>query len=759
VHRDIKPENLMVRRDGYVKILDFGLARQTPLDGENSADPSALLGGTLNYMSPEQTRGERASDASDIFSLGVVLSELATGRHPFLADSPIDTAHEIAHGSVRPNSELLPLALSSVISAMLAKDPQQRPSASEVEQRLAISAAQKPLRKRRAMAWLIASGIAAVVAFSALAFRPPRDRVPASQKAALREITRQAPENRVTAAAISPDGITLAFSALGERVQLRRLSDNFSRSLATPKSLQVNQIAWFADGSKLLVSGVDPKGESHTIWTTPVLTGDPERLTLSGSNAVPSPDGKRIAFTSPDGGNIWIADVNGRNARQIRGGVSSTGLFSAISWSPDGKRISYQRREYAPPEDRQVQGPASQVELNHAYSFETSQADTGRIVASVKNISMVSACTLPDGRVLYLSHYSFARMEEQNLWELPTDPNTGRILGSARLLYSGEGLYLSSISATNDGKQVAAVRRSEHPNIYTAQLPRTDPPKLIDMRRLTFTLGADYPHAWTPDSRAIIFESNRNGTVLSATGSYDLFRQNIESREAEPLAVSTLDEVMAQVSPDGKWIVYREDVTQPGNRLKRLPIGGGSAVEVPTALKATEFRCGLRAGSRCVLRTVENNQFIFFELDPVHGQGRELARTVWSPTITGDWDLSPDGRVVAIPNHDPQSAKIRIVVLSGSATNLGETTYTLQGLKNIHGLTWSANGRGWYVCSRGSAGWILSYSDMQGRSWELLRPPSPTFAVPSPDGRRLALPLHTVSSNVWVLEGFPKRDR
>jgi len=90
VHRDIKPENVMLREDGYVKVLDFGLARLAPLPavagttpaGPNPTNPPVVLG-TPRYMSPEQARGETVTGASDVFSLGVMLYELATATHPF----------------------------------------------------------------------------------------------------------------------------------------------------------------------------------------------------------------------------------------------------------------------------------------------------------------------------------------------------------------------------------------------------------------------------------------------------------------------------------------------------------------------------------------------------------------------------------------------------------------------------------------------------------------------------------------------------
>src|SRR5215813_2538696 len=90
-HRDIKPENIILRRDGYVKVLDFGLARlmrEGAIEGRapNDTDAGRILG-TARYMSPEQSRGESSAAPSDVFSLGIIFYEMATGRHPFPADS------------------------------------------------------------------------------------------------------------------------------------------------------------------------------------------------------------------------------------------------------------------------------------------------------------------------------------------------------------------------------------------------------------------------------------------------------------------------------------------------------------------------------------------------------------------------------------------------------------------------------------------------------------------------------------------------
>jgi serine/threonine protein kinase/predicted ATPase len=142
VHRDIKPANLMVRSDGIVKVLDFGLARRIPASGDQrlgssglGTDPGARVG-TLLYMSPEQAQAKPVDAAADIFSLGLVLYELATGQHPFGADSDVSVVHAIvAHVPVPParlNPEI-PARLEALIQHMLAKDPRLRPTALEVE--------------------------------------------------------------------------------------------------------------------------------------------------------------------------------------------------------------------------------------------------------------------------------------------------------------------------------------------------------------------------------------------------------------------------------------------------------------------------------------------------------------------------------------------------------------------------------------------------------------------------------------------------
>jgi serine/threonine-protein kinase len=138
VHRDLKPENLMITSAGVVKILDFGLARS--LRPEDAADggrtAAGMIVGTAAYVSPEQLRGEKATERSDVFALGVVLFEMTTGENPFQRNNPIEMFSAILRDDPPPLTERAPDApeeLSRTVSRALAKKPQDRhPTASEL---------------------------------------------------------------------------------------------------------------------------------------------------------------------------------------------------------------------------------------------------------------------------------------------------------------------------------------------------------------------------------------------------------------------------------------------------------------------------------------------------------------------------------------------------------------------------------------------------------------------------------------------------
>jgi len=737
IHRDVKPENLMVRDDGIVKVLDFGLAGHTT--------DSSGRGGTLNYMSPEQTRGESATSASDVFSLGLVLYELATGTNPFRSASPIDTAHAIAHDEPKPPSSLnraIPAALETLLLQMLSKDPRRRPSAMEADQLLSVSG-----RRSRAVLWVAAILIVSIGGALIYAFRGT---LPSPSEPTFLQLTRQVNENRVTAAALSPDGKTLLYATLGGPVYRRSMSGGHTESLGALKGLHIDRMVWFNDGSKVLINGSMAGAQDEyqpAIWVMPAEGGSLEELALAAKNGVPSPEGSRIAFTSTDGSLLSVASLTGGERRQIRNGGETTS-FSSLVWSPDGKRIAFQRVEYVPPANV-GSDPISVLTIKrYRYNYESVDVASGQLAASAKDFIMESASGLRDGSVLFLRN-TLENPFIFHLWRMRTDQGTGKLLEEPRQL-THDTYDLSEISSSADGEEVVAVRGvNSHPNLYVADLPPASQyPRFNNVRRLTFTDADEYPHSWTPDSQSVIFESHRNVH-------FDLFRQRIDQTDAQPLVISNDTKALARLSPDGKWVLYNEQLPSRRWKVMRIPLAGGTPeTVVPDAAIGGEYNCALLPAGRCVLRTVQNDQFVFWDLDPVRGKGRELARTGWTPAVIGDWDISPDGSRIAIPNHDPRDARIRLVPLDARG-GTAEKTVTVKGLKNLSGVVWAADGRGWYVAVRGTTRGLLLYVDLEGRILSnLMESMSTMFAVPSPDGRRVAFMDWTVTANVWQVRGL-----
>jgi hypothetical protein len=263
VHRDIKPENIMLRPDGYVKVLDFGLARQM---AGNVTSTAGLPVGTLRYMSPEHARGEAATPASDVFSLGIGLYELATGVHPFEAGALFETVHRIvscqpSHPTkVNPN---IPAYLASLILAMLDKDPARRPTAAQLVRSLADSepglhtmraSPRTSTRKRRI--WLYATVTLAAVPVLFL-------------------ITMQMIASRATAPVEGLRGVPL------------------------PGLGGYESYPAFSPDGKQIAFARDEEGEKHGIYVKLIGPGPPLRLTPKQDDDVDpvwSPDGMQIAL-------------------------------------------------------------------------------------------------------------------------------------------------------------------------------------------------------------------------------------------------------------------------------------------------------------------------------------------------------------------------------------------------------------------------------------------------------------------------------
>jgi DNA-binding winged helix-turn-helix (wHTH) protein/Tol biopolymer transport system component len=575
----------------------------------------------------------------------------------------------------------------------------------------------------------------------------------------IRQLTTNTDDNPIENAVISPDGKYLAYGD-SAGIQIRLIDTGESHLFPMPPSLSGSDlwfpVAWSPDGSKLVANSITSK--TTAAWSVSVIGGTARLLRDNVLARSISPDGSMIAFlkASADdsenainhhlikGAEIWVMGFHGENARKIVSG-DPLAYIGSVAWSPSGGRIAFQRFH--------LEGGQS---VN--YRIETCSLAGGALATvfektHYRNYAMDHAFPedflwLSDGRIVYAVREPAPTIRDSNLWAVKVDEGSGRRLSDPARLTRIAGFHMEGLSASADRKRIVFESSTDQSYVYVADISGSD--RLSHGRRLTTDERYNTPYAWTSDSRAVIFRSDRSGR-------FGIYKQELDKQVPDLIDTGAGSPGYPRLSPDGKWVIYPDGEYPKQDRLMRVPLAGGPAQVIFKRPDIDLYDCPRQPGLPCLVleSSSDDKEDVFFDFDPLTGSRREAFRT---PRKTTSMVLSPDGSLISTIGTEPPGA-IEIRSRSGKI----QRTIRIEGWPIPSNQDWAADGRSLFVSHpglirspSGPIGATILHVDFKGLArpiWDL-RGARYAYALPSPDGKHMAFRGATTGRNAWLLEGF-----